>query len=470
MIYNQSEFSKEKKQAFIEEHESRRNLLWRGLIVALCTFSGHFMLQTLTRSILPSVVPELMMPSHFSVLNLYIFLSFAIYCGFIAKYYNYLTYAEISLNKWYTLVKFGYNPNTLIFVKLLMRILEVITFYSIGFISTIFLTLFLKYPFIPNYFLPLYLAGLIDLIFITIVTMSCSLYISEQKKARYIVLLSASVVWLLRITTGFYDLIADRILMSSGDAFANMLGSHYISYFMISICIGFLMIYVRAKRIAQYTNFPFYKKDMDLVDQGQIVILADEQFIPMKEGTFVKKQHNKMMDRAINIGFTFLILAGIVINLFVLFVSLSSPERETNFFGVIPFIFHTESMQPEIMYNDLAFFSSNHIEKNLQTDSIVLYREGLQPVVAKVQSMQDDTITLDILNYQENEPAGKYVKTIDKDSIYGIYSGCSRWLGMVILFANTMFGRLLLLLIPALMIYYYKPLIDYLKKKGYMIE
>ena len=66
----------------------------------------------------------------------------------------------------------------------------------------------------------------------------------------------------------------------------------------------------------------------------------------------------KGMDTLVNLAMVLLITAGVLINVFVLFVSLSSPERETNFFGVIPFVFHTESMEPQIMYNDLAFFDA----------------------------------------------------------------------------------------------------------------
>ena len=36
--------------------------------------------------------------------------------------------------------------------------------------------------------------------------------------------------------------------------------------------------------------------------------------------------------------------------------------------------------------------------------------------------------------------------------------------------ANTVLGRLILLLIPAFMLYYYKPILAYLKKKGFITE
>ena len=42
MIYKQSEFTKEKKQAYIEDYERKRNLIWRGIILALVTFAIYF--------------------------------------------------------------------------------------------------------------------------------------------------------------------------------------------------------------------------------------------------------------------------------------------------------------------------------------------------------------------------------------------------------------------------------------------
>lgn len=470
MIYKQSEFTKEKKQAYIESHQSRKALIWYGVILALCTFAGHFMLQTLTRSILPEAIPQYMMPSHFSTLSLYTLVALVGYTGYIARYYNYLTYAEISQNKWYTLVKLNYDPTKLIIVKLLTRGIEVIFFYTIGFIATLFLSLFLKYPFVPSYILPLFVAGLIDILFVIIITMGCSLFISEQKNARYIVVISAIVIWLLRLTTGYYDIVADRDLMSDLGNIIDMNASSYIVYFLLSVVFILVLILIRAKKIAQYTNFPFYKLDMDIEQDIKIVVLEGDSYNEIKEHQFVRKKHNKFVDRCVRLAFVTMISIGILINLFVLFVSLSSPDRETNFFGVIPFIFHTESMEPEIMYNDLAFFASPKKEEVYEVNSIVLFRDNGEPVVSKITSIDEDNLSVDILNYPDGIVKGHYEKSIQSKQIYGLYSGCSRWLGAIILFANTIFGRLLLLLVPAIMIFYYKPILAYLAKKGWMSE
>lgn len=470
MIYNQNVYVKEKKQAYIEERESKQALIWRGIIIALCTFAGHFMLQTLTYSVLMDTIPELMMPSHFSVLSLYILFAFFIYGAAIAKFYNYLTFAEIAQNRWYTLVKLGYEPLSMIFVKICMRIREVFIFYTIGFFATIFLTLFLKYPFVSGYMLPLYLVGLVDLLILTIITMTCSLFIREQKNARYIILLSMVCILFLRISSRYYDLISNRELMNTIYVVKDIVTSGYFISFIIILIICVAFIFYRAKRIAQYTSFPFYKKDMDMEEDIHIVVMDGDDIKIVKDQRYLRKTRNRVIDRLVHIGFTLMICIGIIVNLFVLFVSLSSPERETNFFGVIPFVFHTQSMEPEIMYNDLAFFTVTDAEHGYEVGDIILYRDDYEPVVSEVVRIENGRYYVDILNYPNDVTQGRYEKPIDSNMIYGLYAGRNRWLGMIILFANTILGRLLLLLIPVALIYYYKPVIAYMRKKGYLID
>lgn len=469
MIYNHNIITKEQKQAFVERKESRNKIFFYGIIVALLTFSLHFMLQTLTRSVLSTTLPQLMMPSYFSTLSLYIVMAFILYTAYMIRYYDFLTYAEISQNKWYTLAKNGYAPHRMIIVKLLMRLSEVIAYYTIGFAATLFLTMFLKYPFVVSYMLPLYICGLIDLIFLSLITMSASLFITRQKNARYVIIISAICIWILRLLCGYYQLISDRIWMSTSANLFDMSQSSYLLYFIIMIIVCVLVVVIRAKRIAQYTNFPFYERDMDMGEDVNIVVLAEDGYREVEE-QYVRRQRRKGMDTLVNLAMVFLITAGVLINVFVLFVSLSSPERETNFFGVIPFVFHTESMEPQIMYNDLAFFDAIDKQEPLHVGQSILYHDDDGAQVASIKAVKDRKLSVDILKYTDDVKKGAYEKVIARDAVYGRYSGRSRWLGAIILFANTVLGRLILLLIPAFMLYYYKPILAYLKKKGFITE
>ena len=406
MIYNHNIITKEQKQAFVERKESRNKIFFYGIIVALLTFSLHFMLQTLTRSVLSTALPQLMMPSYFSTLSLYIVMAFILYTAYMIRYYDFLT---------------------------------------------------------------LYICGLIDLIFLSLITMSASLFISRQRNARYVIIIGAVCIWMLRLQCGYYHLISDRIWMSTPGNLFDLSQCSYLLYFIIMIILCVLVVVFRAKRIAQYTNFPFYERDMDMGEDVNIVVLQEDGYREVEE-QYVRRQRRKGMDTLVNLAMVLLITAGVLINVFVLFVSLSSPERETNFFGVIPFVFHTESMEPQIMYNDLAFFDAIDKQEPLHAGHSVLYHEDDGPQVASIKAVKGEKLSVDILKYTDDVKKGAYEKVIARDAVYGRYSGRSRWLGAIILFANTVLGRLILLLIPAFMLYYYKPILAYLKKKGFITE
>lgn len=122
------------------------------------------------------------------------------------------------------------------------------------------------------------------------------------------------------------------------------------------------------------------------------------------------------------------------------------------------------------MYNDLAFFDAIDKQEPLHAGQSVLYHEDDGPQVASIKAVKGEKLSVDILKYTDDVKKGAYEKVIARDAIYGRYSGRSRWLGAIILFANTVLGRLILLLIPVFMLYYYKPILAYLKKKGFITE
>jgi hypothetical protein len=63
-------------------------------------------------------------------------------------------------------------------------------------------------------------------------------------------------------------------------------------------------------------------------------------------------------------------------------------------------------------------------------------------------------------------------KTVDRSAIYGLFTHSNRWLGALILFANTIFGRLAFLFGPALLLFFYQPVKNVLSRniQKYMDE
>jgi hypothetical protein len=48
------------------------------------------------------------------------------------------------------------------------------------------------------------------------------------------------------------------------------------------------------------------------------------------------------------------------------------------------------------------------------------------------------------------------LKTVARETVYGVYIGRNRWLGALILFANNIIGRIVFLMVPAVLLFFRK--------------
>lgn len=449
--------------SYIEKKAKSQNIIWYGVMVGFLSFLLHVTLQTLTRSVLSTSFPQYMMPSYFSTLSLYILIAFIMYIVYMIRYFDLLTFAEISANKWYTLAINGYDPLQMTLTKLLLRLKEIVIYYTVGFVVTILLTMLLQYPLILNYMMSLYIVGLVDIIFVTVVTMECSLFITEQRDARYVIVLSAVVIWILRLTSGYYNLISNPVDLQNITHLFDYFGqSNYLFYFLIVVIICLVTLTIRAKTISQYTNFPFYEKDMDLDDDERIVIPKQDSYEDVVN-QFIKNQHHKGFDQLVMIALIAAISVSIMLNLFVLFISSASPEKKSELFGQIAYVMDHDELNPDINCNDFVIFRSIDRTDEVRINDIILYetKDGAKAAyVVDIDSM-NQKLTVNTEKTQNDQEL-----TIRKEDVYGIYSARSPWLGVLLLFANTLIGRLIFLLIPAVLLYYYKPVKNYLRRRG----
>ena len=153
-------------------------------------------------------------------------------------HYESLFFYEIKNNSWYLLVKMGHNPAIMIFAKLLALLLSVTSVYSIGFFFTAFLTFFLKYNLIVAYFPSLYITGLIDLIIISMISMALSLFGKTITNARYSIFMSVAVLHILKVISGHYSVLSNRVSMQSLVNLVDLNRTLYvpIAFAVISIC------------------------------------------------------------------------------------------------------------------------------------------------------------------------------------------------------------------------------------------
>lgn len=449
------------KESYFEHSISVRKRLGYALFLALISFGVHFVILTLARSVLIDVVPKYMNPSYYSVLSAYIDISYIFYVVYLAANYQFLTFAEIKSNKWYILMKFGFSPVQMIFTKLYARLITAFIVYGTGYLITLFLTSFLKYPFVLEYILPLFILGLLDIIFIITITMTSSMYLKKGILSDYAMAVSVFFLVVLKFFLHYYTTINDRSKFDSIQVLAYF--SEYIVILTSIIMACIIIIFIRAKINAKYYYFSFYTKDLDFSDNVKIIMGAGTKALKKKTSEYEVKIRTRIVSRLLNAVLTILISIFILFNIIVLLISLSTQSQEITFLKVIPYVFKSETMQPAIMYNDLAFFHKIDLSEPLNSSDIVLYKAHEEVNIARIQLFQAEKIVVDIDNYPPQNETFIFREALNRNQIYGKYLGRSRWLGVLILFANTTFGRLFLLLIPSILLFYYKPITDFIR-------
>lgn len=255
-------FFKEFRQAYSEYKISLSRMVLFGAFLGLISFSFHFLLQTVYDSVLTESVPELMLPSYFSVLFAYINIAYIFFLVYFLVFYKYLTFSEIRDNSWYLLVKMGYDPLKMILIKFSVRALSVLITFSVGFGISVLLTVFLKYPFVPDYFLPLFISGFFDILIIVMVTMTSSLFIALFDSARLVIVASAVILFFIKIFSGYYSVVSNRTLMRDPMNLISVNRSAYFLIFFIFILSCLAICIYRARFLSQY-----YHTDKDRYDE-----------------------------------------------------------------------------------------------------------------------------------------------------------------------------------------------------------
>ena len=464
MIYRNNYFNKELRQSYNENSISRKKELGFAIFLGLISFALHFMLQTVTKSVLSDVVPEFMQPSYFSAVYIYINVAFIFNVIYFVYFYEYLSFVEIRRNRWYMLVKMGYKPSSMIFSKLVARSVSVIFIYTVGFLFTLFLTVFLKYDFVYEYLPALYVTGLIDLTLLVTVSMTSSLFIKEKAAARNVIIFSAVIIVIFKISSGYYDIVSNRVLMQNIYNLFNFKESLYLPFSITVILTCIIICFFQADTISKYYNLPYYEPDFGMPEGCTVVLQSPKT----GKTNALKSRKYKALVKLLNIitstALICVVLSILAFNIFVVIISAATPGKEVTVMGVIPYVFKSDTMSPDIMLNDLAYFQKTDDGSPIEKGKIVLFKENRTVYVEKIVSIKENRYTVDINQYPPLAEKKSMKKTIYRDEIYGIYSGRNRWLGALILFANTVIGRFTFLMIPTVLLFFYKPITDFLKR------
>lgn len=480
MIYNTSFLRKEFRSAYMQQQFSRNRQLSLGIFLGILTFAIYFSLQTLKQSVLSDAAPHLLMQSYFSTLYIYLFVALVFNVVFYLTNYEYMTFIEIIRNKWYALVQLGYNPLRLIAQKILVRFLFQAAIFTVGYIVTIFLSSFLKFPLVPGYIVSLYLMGLIDIEILAAISLTVSLFLKDITNARYITGLLAAGIMVFKAVSGYYTILADRALMTDMSNMFDLTQSVFMASAAIIIIACIIICLFAGNKLARVYNPAMLKHLPALVSKQKGTVVLKSAAAGMKRKPSVEastemvstRRKNNLVSVISGIIMVSVIVGMLGVNIIILAIGYASPERETSINGMIPYVFQSSTMEPKIMFNDLAIFQKVDGLSKLDVGDILLFKDLSGAVnVASLTAYQMDESTgqptglieTDVLNYVDERYRGMAAQTIGREQVYGIHMFNNRWLGAVILFANTILGRLILLLIPTLLIFFYEPILRFFR-------
>ncbi len=472
MIYDTNFIRKEFRNAYMQQQVSRKRRFFLGVFLGLMTFAIYFSLQTLKESVINDVAPVLLLSSYFSTLYIYLFVSLMFNVVYFISNYEYMTFIEVMHNRWYTLVQLGYPSMKLVGSKIIARILSQAGIYTTGYIATIFISSFLKFPLVLDYMLTMYLMGLIDIVLLAVVSLAASLYMRDLLNARYLVGMLAIIIVAFKFLSNYYSILEDRSLMVNLQNMFDWSQSFYMYIALTLIIACIVLCLIRGHQLAQLYNVPllYALPLLKHKPNGTVVLSSAEadtkniRSLEAQSTPTVRSRRWNLATVVTSILIVTLITSMLLINVVVLAFSYASPEKETSIYGIIPYVFQSSTMEPAIMNNDIAFFRKLDAQASLAVGDVLLFKDmsGQVDVASLVEFAKDEStgeltgqLKVDILNYIDERYRGVAAQTIERSQVYGIHVSNNRWFGAIVLFANTTLGRLVLLLIPTFLIFFY---------------
>ncbi len=453
MIYKHSYFNKELKEAYLDEAASRKNNFLYGCIYVVATMAAHLVLRTLSETVIYERFPEVMLPSNFSVIFLYNYVALALFIIYLAANYRYLTFQEISDNRWYPLIKNGYNIYKMVTAKLLARFFRVFVVYTVGYVGSLLLCSIMGYQIVIHYLFSLYFVGLTDILLIYTITLAVSNFVKTSGYLGWVIILVFAAVRALQYVFSYYSAVRDRELMKD---LSNLFTPPVLTYILVaagifaaSLVVTYIAVRIKSARFTVKTSIeaPFAKDYK----------------------TNSVKSAPKRIDTAkvTNVVVTVVIAAVVVLLLvFNVAVFLMTDTLGLELTDTKPLLFRSDTMSPSISKNDLVFFKRAGEDYEFKIGDIILFEHENEEFIESVTALNGDgTVTVDILNYAPGTEKGHFVKTVETSAVERIYAGRSRGLGALVTFSTTFFGRIMLIVVPLLLILYRRQIVKWISAR-----
>lgn len=479
MIYRIKFFKEELSYGYFERKQHIGSLIGLGVFAGMLAFSLYFILQTLSKSVLSDKASFLVQQSYHTTELLYLAVSYAMFWVYITARFRMVTFSEVYENSWYGLVHQGYRVVTLVLGKLFAQLFGMLVINTAGFLTTLLMSSFLKFPLIPGYLVSMFLISTFNCASLLVLAMASSLLIREVSNARSLFSVGAFLLIALQIVLGFFSLVTDReSLMRVSTLFYK---SFYLYADLALMLVCVLVCVLKGSHIARLYNAPELAElpDLDLEPGTTLVVRTESDVAVIQRAakqlsaSYQPKKRGNLLSSLVSAVIMIAVLVMFALDAVMLAFSYASPERETSIMGYIPYIFESSTMEPAIHYNDIAFFEVVDEFVQLSVNDIVLYKDstGIVQVRRIIEKQTDEatgkpTLEVDIDYYPEGSQKGILHGYADESAVYGRLAGVNRWLGVVILLANSMIGRILFMLIPIILLFFSKQINDFFKRIG----
>lgn len=452
-----------------------------GVFLGMFAFCAYFILQTMDKSAFGSRTPFFLQQSYFATLSVY-----RIFCHwFMAAYvlfrYREITFAQVHHNAWYALVHLQYKVSSLVIGKLLAQYLLWLCVYTVGFLTSAFLTSFLKVAAECRGILQLYGAGTLEIAVFMVVANAFSVLTRDVRRARYLTGGAAVFLLVLEVGTGFYAKIVDADAMRQMTTLFDPSVSLYTSIVLAAGFAALVWTVARAADISRHFNAMGAEEtdDLNAMQSADISIAIDagsgahavRKAAKALARQYAKRPRANVFSAVMDILVTCVVVFMLLVNLGLLAFSYASPERETSIMGYIPYLFQSETMEPSVLYNDLAFFERVDGYVELSPGHVILYKDDANIVqVRRILTKEMHPVTgqvfytADVDNAPAGSAKGSFFAQVCRGQVYARLVGTNHFLGMVFLFANTIIGRMLFLMIPTILIFYAKQISRFFRR------
>lgn len=479
MIYRTKFFREELSYGYFERKKSLGALIALGIFLGMLTFSIYFIFQTLTRSVISDQASFLVQKSYHTTSLLYLSVSYVAFWIYIAARFQMVTFSEVYENTWYGLVHQGYSIAPLVLGKLFAQLFGILLTNTVGFLTTLLMSSFLKFPFIPGYLLSLFLVGTFNCATLLVLAMAASLLIRDISNARSLFSVSAFLLVALQIMLGFFALVTDRTSIRLVSALFTKSVYLYVNIALLLICVGLCI--VKGSQAARLFHEPLLSEPPALNRApGTRLLVRTESPIPAIRrnaaqlyASYQPRKRGNLLSSVMSFVLVIGVLAMFAVDFTMLAFSYASPEKETSIMGYIPYIFQSSTMEPEVKFNDIAFFEVVDEYVQLSVRDVVLYKDKMGLVqVRRIQKLFADettglpTLEADIDYYPEGTQQGILHDFVPESAVYGRLVGVNRWLGVIILLANSVLGRILFMLVPIILLFFSKQIDDFFKRVG----